>query len=64
MTPFGEAIEFDYSKTTHPVIDAFGLLQVGNYRAINVTASIDAVRLTKNICHTSAGYKIDRSRWV
>jgi hypothetical protein len=27
-------------------------------RAINVTASIDAARLTKNICHTSAGLKM------
>jgi hypothetical protein len=27
MTPFGEAIEFDYSKATYLVIDAFGLLQ-------------------------------------
>ncbi len=32
MTPFGEAIEFDYSKATRLVIDAFGLLQVGRER--------------------------------
>jgi hypothetical protein len=40
------------------VIDAFDLLPVGRERAINVTASIDAARLTKNICHTSAGLKM------
>jgi len=35
MTPFGEAIEFDYSKATRLVIDAFGLLQVGRERESN-----------------------------
>ncbi len=58
MTPFGEAIEFDYSKTTRLFIDAFGLSEVGKDRATNVTASNDAARLTKNICHTSAGLKM------
>ncbi len=41
-SPFGEAIEFDYSKAMHLIIDAFGLLDVGKYRAINLAASIDA----------------------
>ena len=54
----GNIIEFDYSIATRLVIDDFGLLQVGRERAINVTASIDAARLTKNICHTSAGLKM------
>jgi len=58
MTPFGEAIEFDYGKATRLIIDVFGLLDVGRDRAINLTASIDAARLTKNICHTSAGIKV------
>jgi len=58
MTPFGESIEFDYGKATRLIIDSFGLLDAARDRAINVTASIDAARLTKNICHTSAGVKM------
>jgi hypothetical protein len=58
MTPFGEAVEFDYSKSICLIIDAFGHLDMGKNRAINLTASIDAVKLTKNICHTSAGVKM------
>ena len=38
MTPFGEAIEFDYAKTMQLIIDAFGLSDVGRERAIYVTA--------------------------
>jgi hypothetical protein len=58
MTPFGEAIEFDYAKATRLVVDAFGLLDIlGRERAINLSTSIDAAHLTKNICHTSAGIK-------
>ncbi len=42
MTPFGEAIEFNYMKATRLVIDAFGLLDIGREWAINLSASIDA----------------------
>jgi len=38
MTPFGEAIEFDYAKAMRLIIDAFGLSDVGRERAIYVTA--------------------------
>jgi hypothetical protein len=58
MTHFGEAVEFVYSKSICLIIDAFGLLDMGKNRAINLTASVDAVKLTKNICHTSAGVKM------
>jgi hypothetical protein len=58
MTPFGEAIEFDYAKATHFIIDAFGLSDTGRERAVNVTAFIDAAHLTKNICHTSVRIKM------
>jgi hypothetical protein len=61
ITPFSEAIEFDYGKATCLIMDAFGLLDVGRDRAINLTASIDAARLTKNIFHTSAGLKVTDS---
>ena len=54
MSPFGEAVEFDSSKSVCLIIDAFGVLDVGKDRAINLTASIDAAKLTKNISHTSA----------
>jgi hypothetical protein len=33
-TRFGEGIEFDYSKVTRLVINAFGLEQVGKERSI------------------------------
>ena len=58
MSPFGEAVEFDYSKSVRLIFDAFGLLDVGKDRAINLTASIDAAKLTKNISRTSAGVKM------
>jgi hypothetical protein len=58
MSPFGEAVEFDSSKSVCLIIDAFGVLDVGKDRAINLTASIDAAKLTKNISHTSAGVKM------
>jgi hypothetical protein len=57
-TNFGEGVEFDYAKTTRLVIDAFGLSDVGKERQINISASIDAAKLTKNIMHTSAGLKM------
>jgi len=57
-TDFGEGVEFDYAKTTRLVIDAFGLSEIGKERPINVSASIDAAKLTKNITHTSAGLKM------
>lgn len=40
------------------VIDAFGLLQVGIKRANNVTASIDAAHLMKNIYLALVGLKM------
>jgi hypothetical protein len=55
---FGEGLEFDYARTTCLVIDAFGLTDVGKERLINISASIDAAKLTKNITHTSAGLKM------
>ncbi len=57
-TDFGEGVEFDYARTTRLVINAFGLEQLGRERAINVSASIDAAKLTKNLTHTSAGLKM------
>jgi hypothetical protein len=55
---FGEGLEFDYARTTHLVIDEFGLTDVGKERPINISASIDAAKLTKNITRTSAGLKM------
>mmetsp|Transcript_17010 Transcript_17010/g.24234 ORF Transcript_17010/g.24234 Transcript_17010/m.24234 type:complete len:220 (-) Transcript_17010:1540-2199(-) len=57
-TDFGEGIEFDYAKHTRLVIDAFGLTDTGQERSINVSASIDAAKVTNNISHTSAGLKM------
>ncbi len=57
-TDFGEGVEFDYARTTRLVINAFELEQLGKERAINVSASIDAAKLTKNLTHTSAGLKM------
>jgi hypothetical protein len=57
-TAFGEGIEFNYAKTTRLVIDAFGLQDIGKTRPINISASIDAAKVTKHITHTSAGLKM------
>lgn len=62
MTPCGESIEFDYGKATRLIVEAFGLQNIGRDSAINLSASIDAARLTKNICHTSAGVKMTDPR--
>jgi hypothetical protein len=55
---FGEGLEFDCARTTCLVIDAFGLTNVRKKRPINISASIDAAKLTKNTMHTSAGLKM------
>jgi hypothetical protein len=57
-TQYGEGIEFDYARVMRLVIDAFGLKQTAMERKINITGSIDAARVTKNICHTSTGLKM------
>jgi hypothetical protein len=57
-TPYGEGIEFDYAKVTRLVINSYGLEDAGRQRRINISASIDAARITKNLCHTSAGLKM------
>lgn len=57
-TDLGEGIEFDYARTTCIAIGAFGLADIGKERSINVSASIDAAKLTKNNSHTSAGMKM------
>jgi hypothetical protein len=57
-TPFGEGIEFDYAKVTRLVLNAFSLEDAAKQRSANISASIDAARMTKNICHTSSGLKM------
>jgi hypothetical protein len=57
-TDFGEGIEFDYAKITRQVINALGLEALENQRSINISPSIDAAKLTKNLTHTSAGLKM------
>ena len=51
-------MEFDYAKKTRLVINAFGLSDIRKERWINISASIDATKLMKNIMHTSAGLKM------
>lgn len=57
-TEFGEGIEFDYAKVTRLVINAFNLESAAKDRNVNLSMSIDAAKVTKNICHTSAGLKV------
>jgi hypothetical protein len=57
-TQFGEGIEFIYAKTTRLVSNAFGLEDIGKTRPINISASIDAAKLSKNLTHTSSGLKM------
>jgi hypothetical protein len=51
-------VEFDYARTMHLVIDVISLGEIGKERSINVSASIETIKLTKNIRHTSVGLKI------
>jgi hypothetical protein len=57
-THYGEGIEFDYTKVTRLVINTFGLEDAAKKRKVNISASIDAAWITKNLCHTSAGLKM------
>ncbi len=57
-TRFGEGIAFDNAKVTWLVINAVGLEQVGKERSTNVSDSMDAAHVTKNLCHTSADLKM------
>ncbi len=50
-TQFGEGIEFNYTRTICIIIDAFGLDQIGKMRNVNISASIDAAKITKNLTH-------------
>jgi hypothetical protein len=54
----GEGIEFDYAKVTWLVINSFGLKDAVKVRNINISASIDAASITKNLCHTSVVLKM------
>jgi hypothetical protein len=58
QTEYGEGIEFDYAKVTRQVINAFGLEEEAKTRPINISASIDASRVTKNIHQTASGLKM------
>ena len=57
-TEFGEGLEFDRARTTHFVINAFGLESIGRTRPTNISASMDAAKVTKNLLHTPAGFKM------
>ncbi len=61
-TPFGEGLEFDYAKLTRLVINSFELEPIATHNPVNISASIDAARVTKNLCHTSAGLKMSDPR--
>ena len=53
-----QGIEFDYAKVTRLVINTFVLEDAAKERKVNVSASIDAARITNNLCHTLAGLKM------
>jgi hypothetical protein len=61
-TPFGEGVELDYAKMTRLVINCFGLERIAAEQPVNISASIDAARVTKNLGHTSAGLKMSDPR--
>lgn len=57
-TRLGEMINFDIAKTLRTVLDAFGLLTIAKEKSVCVTQSIDGVQLSKNLSHTTGGFKI------
>jgi hypothetical protein len=46
-TPFGEGIELDYKKITRLVLNAFSLEDAAKQHSANISASIDAARMSK-----------------
>jgi hypothetical protein len=62
QTEFGEGVVFNYAKATRLAINAFGLEEKGKERSVKDSASIDAARVTKNLFHTSAGFKMTDSQ--
>jgi hypothetical protein len=59
QTQFVEGIEFDYSTMTRLVINAFSLESAAKDRNVNLSVSIDAAKVPKNLCHTIAGLKVN-----
>ena len=57
-TSLGEMINFDIEKTLRTVLDAFGLLTIAKEKSVCVTQSIDGAQLSKNLSHTTGGFKI------
>jgi hypothetical protein len=55
---FGEGIEFNYAKLTRLVINALSLESAARERNINLSVSIDAAKVKKNLCHTFAGLQV------
>ncbi len=47
---------------TRLVINCFGLEQIAAEQPVNISASIDAARVTKNLSHTSVGLKMSDPR--
>jgi hypothetical protein len=48
----------DYAKVTRLVLNAFSFEDAAKQRSANISASIDAERMSKNVCHTSSGLKM------
>jgi hypothetical protein len=58
----GEAVRFDYAKTTKTVMKAFYLTEVAALRPVSVGFSIDGMSLSKNVDATISGIRVnDRS---
>jgi hypothetical protein len=61
-TSDGEAVRFDYAKTTKTVMKAFYLTEVAALQPVSVGFSIDGMSLSKNVDATISGIRVnDRS---
>jgi hypothetical protein len=56
---FGEGFEFDYTKVTRTLFEAFGLMDVAKQRPVELGLTSDGAQLTNTISHVAAGLKFN-----
>lgn len=56
---FGEGFEFDATKVTKTLFEAFGLMNVAKRRPVELGLTSDGAQLTNTISHVAAGLKFN-----
>lgn len=58
QTAAGESIQFDYTKATLCITEAFHLDEIGKNRSLSLASSIDGASLSKNLSIIAGGIKV------